>query len=175
MITISALAKESGLSRTALLYYDRMGLLKPIKRSSSGYRLYSGAEARRLEQICFFRKMGIPLKEIKPLLDHSTGNAPVKILQRRLRILDQEIANLRTQQRSILKLLQQKQLNKGDAMIGKDRWVEIMQAAGLREEDMHNWHVQFEKMEPDAHQEFLESLGIEKTEVKNIREWSRKA
>ena len=57
-------------------------------------------------------------------------------------------------------------------MIDKQRWTEIMAAAGLTETDMHNWHVQFEKMEPEAHQEFLESLGIEEEEIGRIREWS---
>lgn len=174
MMTISTLAKESGLSRTTLLYYDRLGLLKPFKRSRSGYRLYSTAEALRLEQICLFRKMGIPLKEMTNLLDTSRENAPAEILQRRLRVLDQEIANLHTQQRCILKLLQQEPLTQGDTMIGKERWVEIMRAAGLKDQDMHNWHTQFEKMEPEAHQEFLESLGIQETEIENIRKWSRK-
>jgi hypothetical protein len=28
-------------------------------------------------------------------------------------------------------------------------------------------------MEPDAHQEFLESLGIQQAEIKKIRNWSR--
>jgi MerR family transcriptional regulator, thiopeptide resistance regulator len=60
-------------------------------------------------------------------------------------------------------------------MINKERWVEIMRAAGLNEKDMRNWHIQFEKMEPEAHQEFLESLGINATEIQQIREWSRKA
>ena len=59
-------------------------------------------------------------------------------------------------------------------MINKERWVEIMRAAGLNEKDMHNWHIQFEKMEPEAHQEFLESLGIKATEIQKIRELSRK-
>ena len=59
-------------------------------------------------------------------------------------------------------------------MIRKERWVEIMRAAGFSETDMHNWHIQFEKMEPEAHQEFLESLGIEAAEISRIREWSRK-
>ena len=59
-------------------------------------------------------------------------------------------------------------------MLNKERWVEIMQAAGLTDQDMHNWHIQFEKMEPEAHQEFLESLGIEAPEIQKIREWSRK-
>lgn len=59
-------------------------------------------------------------------------------------------------------------------MINKSRWVEIMRAAGLNEDDMHNWHAEFEKMEPQDHQEFLESLGIEPDEINKIREYSRK-
>ena len=55
-------------------------------------------------------------------------------------------------------------------MITKDRWVEIMRAAGLSDDDMHNWHRQFERLEPEAHQEFLESLGIEPDEIQAIRE-----
>jgi hypothetical protein len=59
-------------------------------------------------------------------------------------------------------------------VVNKERWIEIMRAAGLTEENMHNWHVQFEKMEPGAHQEFLESLGIEAAEIGSIREWARR-
>ncbi len=175
MVTISALAKGSGLSRSALLYYDRLGLLKPSGRSRSGYRLYSSAEVDRLEQICLYRQMGIPLKEMRKLLEKAGGNTSAEILQRRLRVLGREIANLRKQQRCILEILKQKQLLQGADMINKERWIEIMRAAGLSEQDMHNWHVQFEKMEPEAHQEFLESLGIKATEIKKIRDWSRSA
>ena len=175
MVTISTLAKGSGLSRSALLYYDRLGLLKPLGRSRAGYRLYSSAEAGRLEQICLFRQMGIPLREMKRLLDKPGGSASVEILQRRLRVLGREIENLRRQQHAIWELLKQKPLQQGVEMINKERWVEIMRAAGLSEQDMHNWHVQFEKMEPEAHQEFLESLGIKAAEIKKIREWSRTA
>ena len=96
METISAMSSKSGLSRSALLYYDRLGLLKPFRRSRSGYRLYSSAEVDRLEQICLFRQMGIPLKEMRKLLDSPGGNASVEILHRRLRVLDREINNLRS-------------------------------------------------------------------------------
>jgi DNA-binding transcriptional MerR regulator len=175
VVTISAMARESGLSRSTLLYYDRLGLLRPTGRSRSGYRLYSPAEVDRLGQICLFRQMGIPLKEMRQLLDSSGGNASVEILQRRLRVLDREIASFRKQQHCILELLKQKQLQQGVEMINKERWIDIMRAAGLSDQDMHNWHVQFEKMEPEAHQEFLESLGIQAAEIRKIREWSRKA
>jgi DNA-binding transcriptional MerR regulator len=173
METVSALSKKSGLSRSTLLYYDRLGLLKPHTRSPSGYRLYSSREIERLDQICLYRQMGIPLKEMRKLLDNKGGNASVDILHRRLRVLNREIANLHKQQRCILNLLKHKKLLQGAEMINKERWVEIMRTAGLTDQDMHNWHIQFEKMEPDSHQEFLESLGIEAAEIKQIRQWSR--
>jgi len=173
-VTISALARSSGLSRSALLYYNRIGLLQAPRRSPSGYRLYSHGEIERLEQICLYRQMGIPLREMRKLLDRSGENASVEILRRRLRVLGREMANIRRQQRFILELLKQKQLQQGVEMIGKERWVEIMRAAGLNDADMHNWHIRFEKMEPEAHQEFLESLGIKSDEIKKIRDWSRK-
>ena len=173
MATISTLAKGSGLSRSTLLYYDRLGLLKPIRRNRSGYRIYSLAEVERLEQICIFRQLGISLKEMKKLLDTAGGNESAEILRCRLRALDREIANFRRQQRQILELLKHKQLQQGAEMINKERWVNIMRAAGLSDQDMHNWHVQFEKMEPEGHQEFLESLGIKADEINKIREWSR--
>ena len=174
MVTISFLAKASGLSRSTLLYYDRLGLLKPSGRSRAGYRLYAKAEVERLEEICMYRQIGIPLEEMKTLLDTTGTTASLDILQRRLRKLDREIAHFRRQQHIIVELLKQKQLQEGVEMLSKDRWVDIMRAAGFSDEDMHNWHVQFEKMEPDAHQEFLVSLGIEKAEIQKIREWSRR-
>ena len=173
MLTISSLAKASGLSRSTLLYYDRLGLFKPSSRSHAGYRLYAQADIERLEEICLYRKIGIPLSDMKKLLDTSGTTSALEILQRRLRKLDREIANFRRQQHTIVELLKLKQLHQGVEMLNKERWVEIMRAAGLKDEDMHNWHVQFEKMEPEAHQEFLESLGIEAAEIYKIREWSR--
>ena len=173
MVTISSLAKICGLSRSTLLYYDRLGLLTPSGRSGAGYRLYAPADVEKLQEICLYRKIGIPLEEIKELLDTSDTTGTLEILQRRLRRLDLEIANFRRRQHTIVELLKQKQLQQGVEMLNKERWVEIMRAAGLTEKDMHNWHIQFEKMEPDAHQEFLESLGIEASEIEKIRQWSR--
>ena len=58
-------------------------------------------------------------------------------------------------------------------MLSKDRWIDIMRASGFSEDDMLNWHKQFEAMEPQAHQAFLESLKIEGDEIIIIRERSQ--
>jgi MerR family transcriptional regulator, thiopeptide resistance regulator len=63
-------ADLAGVTVRALHHYDRIGLLKPL-RSSSGYRLYSLADLERLEQITALKFLGIPLGEIKALLQSS--------------------------------------------------------------------------------------------------------
>lgn len=59
-------------------------------------------------------------------------------------------------------------------MVTKQKWVEVMRAAGFTEADMQRWHAQFEQSAPDEHQEFLDFLHIPADEVKMIRENSRK-
>ncbi len=54
-------------------------------------------------------------------------------------------------------------------MVTKRRWVEVRQAAGFDEAAMTSWHRKFEEMEPEEHQKFLESLGIDQQEIQAIR------
>ncbi|WP_241087475.1 hypothetical protein [Candidatus Vondammii sp. HM_W22] len=49
----------------------------------------------------------------------------------------------------------------------------MLEAAGLNEERMKKWHVEFEKTSPEVHQDFLESIGIEEDEIALIRKWSK--
>src|SRR5512144_2574472 len=116
-MTISALARAVGLSRSTLLYYDRLGLLRPARRSAAGYRLYSTADASRLEQICLHRQMGISLKEIAVVLKATGANAAVDILRRRLKTLDRSIEEMRSQQRQIVEILKQDSLQKKEVNV----------------------------------------------------------
>jgi DNA-binding transcriptional MerR regulator len=67
--SIGKLCKASGLSRSTLLYYDSLGLLSPTQRTASNYRCYSEEDMARLEQICIYREAGVPLGQMKELLD----------------------------------------------------------------------------------------------------------
>ncbi len=172
MLTISQLGRKFGLSRSTLLYYEREGLLPAARRSDSGYRYYGPAEVQCLERLLAYRELGVPLAEIRELLAQGDDNLQAGILQRQLQRLEREILRLRQQQRTILSFLQTEE-RREETMVNKERWTEIMRAAGLSDDDMRNWHQQFEKLEPQAHEEFLQSLGIEQEEVARIRRWSR--
>jgi DNA-binding transcriptional MerR regulator len=171
-LSVSRLGRRFGLSRSALLYYDRIGLLSPSERSAAGYRVYSEHDARRLEAVCRYREIGLSLEQIRELLDVATGRT-AELLEARLDQLNAEIGRLREQQRIIVRLLANPKKLRAARVIDKDRWVAILRAAGLDDAAMHRWHVEFERMAAEAHQDFLESLGLPKAEVARIRRWSR--
>ncbi|MDX5641042.1 MerR family transcriptional regulator, partial [Clostridioides difficile] len=56
--TVQKLSKLAGISTRTLRYYDEIGLLKPLKINSSGYRIYGQNEVNKLQQILFYRELG---------------------------------------------------------------------------------------------------------------------
>ncbi len=173
MLSISQLARRCGLSRSTLLYYESIGLLKPAQRTASRYRAYGEKDARRLEQICVYRDAGLKLDDIRTILDRPDNDAS-SVLKRRLLELNSEMERLRGHQRAILRLLQVKNSVWRTQMVTKEKLVSVMKASGLTETDMQKFHAEFERSAPEEHQEFLEFLKISPEEIRSIREQSRK-
>ena len=67
-LKVSELARRSGVPATTVRFYDAEGLL-PARRSSSGYRLYDEAAVERLSFIGTAKSLGLPLTEIRRLLE----------------------------------------------------------------------------------------------------------
>lgn len=176
MLTVTQLARRCGLSRTALLYYESIGLLPPPQRSAGNYRSYSDADVLRLQQIRAYRDAGLKIDDIRALLKFHPdrpAEGAAGVLKRRLLELDAEIATLRGHQQAILKLLEHNALGR-TKMISKEKWVSIMKNCGFTPEQMNRWHAEFERAAPTEHQEFLEFLHIPAAEITTIREQSRK-
>jgi DNA-binding transcriptional MerR regulator len=171
-MTVTALARRCGVSRSTLLHYESLGLLRRPPRTAGNYRAYGEQDAARVQQIAVYRKVGLGLAAIRGMLGRSDGDAAA-VLRRRLVEIDGEIEVLRGHQRAILRLLQRSSSFRRTRMLTKDTLVSIMRAAGLTEEDMHRFHREFEKAAPAEHQEFLEFLHIPAAEIVKIREWSR--
>lgn len=171
MYTVGKFAKLFGVSRSTLLYYDEIGVLSPSARSASNYRLYSDDDIRTMERIKVYREAGLPLDAISRLLREDSDSVPA-VLERHLHQLSREIARLRDQQHLIGALLGNAQAVPGSRSLTKDQWVALLASTGMSEEGMHKWHVEFEKNFPEAHQDFLESLGIPQDEIAMIRKLS---
>ena len=172
MFTIGQVAKKYSLSRSTLIYYDNIGVLSPSGRSESNYRLYSESDLKKMGRIQLFRSAGLSLDSIELLLEKENSELD-STLEGRLLTINSEIQKLRDQQKVILNILENETLARDSRIMTKEVWVSILKGAGLDDAGMKNWHIEFERTSPEAHQDFLESLGIEKDEVAAIRDWSR--
>lgn len=69
MYTVKQLSALAGVSVRTLHYYDEIDLLRPSKVGVNGYRYYDNAALLRLQQILFYREIGLELMQIKEVLD----------------------------------------------------------------------------------------------------------
>ena len=70
MRTVKEVSELTGISARTLHYYDEIGLFPPTGKSEAGYRLYDDRALEILQQILFFREFGIPLKDIKTVMEN---------------------------------------------------------------------------------------------------------
>jgi DNA-binding transcriptional MerR regulator len=97
---IHEFAELAGVTVKALHHYDSLGLLKP-RRTDSGYRMYVERDLERLEQIIALKFLGVPLKQIKIVLDRPALKLPDtlrlqrKALEERQQLLSRAIRAIR--------------------------------------------------------------------------------
>lgn len=66
--TVKQVSGLSGVSVRTLHFYDEIGLLKPAFCGANGYRFYEETQLLILQQILFYRELGLELRQIKQIL-----------------------------------------------------------------------------------------------------------
>lgn len=130
MYRISELAKKVELSRSTLLYYEKLGLIS-AKRQANGYRSYSEQDLQRVKLLQQLQAGGLTLKECQACLEAQIDRE--RLLQR-LNVLDEEIA----QKQKARELL--------SSMLGMN--------------SMREWHQAIDKQAPSAHLDWLMTQGF---------------
>jgi MerR family transcriptional regulator, thiopeptide resistance regulator len=92
--TVRQLARLDGISVRALHYYDQIGLLPPSNVGVNGYRYYEPAAVLRLQQILFYKELGLSLIEIQQVLDQPDFDV-LRALESHRRALQQRVGRLR--------------------------------------------------------------------------------
>ena len=69
MLKIGELAELAGISRDAIRFYEKHGLITPTARTESGYRFYSKSDVLRISFILSAKEVGFTLNEIHQLLE----------------------------------------------------------------------------------------------------------
>lgn len=99
-------ATLAGVTVRTLHHYDRLGLLKPGRRTAAGYRLYQDRDLERLEQVVALKYLGMSLRQIRALLGGGTfGLKDALHMQRRLltekrQMLDRAIQAIKEAERA---------------------------------------------------------------------------
>ena len=86
---MNRLAQISGVSKRTLRYYDEIGLLRPERVNPNGYRIYGQMQVDLLQQILFYRELGLPLEEIREIIKNP-GFDREKALEDHLTVLLQK-------------------------------------------------------------------------------------
>src|SRR5215470_11971816 len=81
-------AALTGVTVKALHHYDRLGLLEP-RRSRAGYCLYSAADRDRLAQINALKFVGLPLRQVKTLLNQRSPSLLDALMRQRCALDEQ--------------------------------------------------------------------------------------
>ena len=68
-LTVGQVAETFGVTVRTLHHYDAIGLVVPSARSRAGYRLYTDADLTRLSAVVTYRRLDLPLDEVRALLD----------------------------------------------------------------------------------------------------------
>ena len=107
MYRVQEFAALAGVTVRALHHYDRLGLLKPLRRTRTGYRIYRDSDFARLEQIVVLKFLGLALRDIGPLLKSKTASLrdtlrkQQHVLSEKRRRLDAAITAIQRAERSL--------------------------------------------------------------------------
>lgn len=117
-MTIGELSRRTGVTIRALRHYDRIGLLRPVKTTEAGYRIYDEASLERLHTILLFRELEFSLEEIRRIIDtpgfdaYGALDMQIRLLTMRREHIDGLIARARELQEKGMKHMDFKAFDK---------------------------------------------------------------
>lgn len=85
--TVQKLGRLAGISARTIRYYDEIGILKPARISSSGYRIYGQKEVDLLQQILFYRELGVDLDSIKKIVTAPSFDGAKALREHHIKLL----------------------------------------------------------------------------------------
>lgn len=115
---IGQLARESGLTISALRFYDSAGVLLPARVDPhSNYRWYSDDQVLTARLVARLRRVGMPLADIARVVEHRQDRAVVDaILQAHLMRLEDGLADARRELSAAVSLLDMARLEQESPM-----------------------------------------------------------
>ena len=105
-LTIGQLAKATGVAAKTIRYYEQVGVLPTPGRTAGGYRKYDQSGVQRLRFIRRARSLGLPLRDVKTVIDGLEGRPRLALRPRLLALVRRQLSAVQHQSTE-LGLLQQ--------------------------------------------------------------------
>jgi DNA-binding transcriptional MerR regulator len=125
--TVRQVAGLSGVSVRTLHFYDEVGLLKPAYVSANGYRYYEEPQLLMLQQILFYRELGLELKDIRIILSQPDFEKATALESHRS-VLGQKLARTQTLLATINKSIEH--IKEGKKMSSQEMFAGFRIASG---------------------------------------------
>ncbi|MEG1797494.1 MAG: MerR family transcriptional regulator [Clostridium sp.] len=117
--SVGEIAKLTGVSIRTLQYYDNIELVPLRKELTNGRRFYEEKDITKLQQVLFYKSLGLPIKEIKPLLAHAVTNEEIasvlrnqrQVMHHQLNDMKMDIALIDTSIKNLKKIILYFQVN----------------------------------------------------------------
>lgn len=93
-LSTGELAKMLGITKQNVIYYDKIGLISPVKRDEKEYRYYTLEQADELDSILTFRNLGVSINILKEYLSERNAERCIEILRKQKEKVDIEIQKL---------------------------------------------------------------------------------
>jgi len=122
-LTISQLARRSGVPASTLRYYEKIGVIPPPTRSGSGYRLYDEQAPARLAFVQRAKALGVELDDLSDLVKLWDGEECAPVQERLRSMVHQQRAATRERLEELTQLatdLDAVGASIGDAACGPD-------------------------------------------------------
>ncbi|MBR5741571.1 MAG: MerR family transcriptional regulator [Firmicutes bacterium] len=99
--TIGKVSTLCNVPIKTLRYYDQVGLLVPkLRKDENRYRYYTQEQILTLSMIRKLRALGVPLKDIKDIVETKDAGAMGNAIRERLEVINDDIDELRRQYES---------------------------------------------------------------------------
>ena len=117
--TVSQVSKFFGVSTRMLRYYEQNSLITSQRQQDYAYRVYDRENIKRIQQIIILRKLQVPIKQIKIILDNPSAVEVIKIFEENIAEMDEQITALSTIKEVLARFIEQLQ-EKADVKLNID-------------------------------------------------------
>lgn len=104
-MTIGEVSSMFQISARMLRYYEKIGLIESMRKEGYAYRVYNADAVRRVQQIIILRKLQIPLKQIRCMMEGNKEEA-IRILEARIRDMNENVKTVHAMKKALEKLLE---------------------------------------------------------------------